>query len=68
MTRTDLIKAALATQDPIKLFSLFEKAIDLAAFCAAQAEFAKVREDKLKEQVKRQTLMIENMTKSLWSK
>lgn len=67
-TKEQLIQAALKTQDPKVLFSLFQQAIELSDFHASQAAFAKGREVKLKQQVERQTLMIANLEKTLWKK
>lgn len=67
-TKEQLVAQALKTQDPAVLFSLFQQAIDLADFYATQTGFAKVREAKLKQQVERQTQMIDNLEKTLFKK
>ncbi len=67
-TIDQLVQQAVKSQSVSELYSLFEQAIDLARFEAAQAEFSKVREAKLRAQVDRQTKLIDNLEKTLWKK
>jgi len=67
-TIDEIRQLALKTQDPAKLFALIEDALDVAKFYESRAEFSRLREAKLVEQVKRQTSMIDNLEKTLWKK
>lgn len=67
-TIDEIQQLALKTQDPAKLFALVEDAIDVAKFYESRAEFSRLREVKLAEQVKRQTGMIDNLEKTIWKK
>jgi hypothetical protein len=70
-TKDDIRKAAMNAfndQDHVKLFHLVQEAIALSDFHAAQENFAKVREQKLNDQVQRQTAMIKNLERTLWGK
>jgi len=66
--RERLLQQALKTQDPAKLFSLFEQALELAQFEAGRGELSRGRELKLKEQIARQAQMIDNLEKTLHKK
>jgi hypothetical protein len=69
MRTSDQIQtAACATQDPIVLWALVQELIDLDRFNKAQVAFAKMREDKLKDQVKNLMASNANLEKTLWSK
>lgn len=65
MNRLELISEALATQDPTRLFGLFEKALALALsdYNEHRAALASELAAKLADQVKRQTEMINNLEK-----
>jgi flagellin-specific chaperone FliS len=69
MKTPDQIREAMVkTINPTELRMLLQEALDVIAFEQAQNAFVTVREKKLIEQVKRQTAMIENLEKTLWSK
>ncbi len=67
-TKQEILSQALATQDPQRLYTLLEQALALADFHAAQAAFSRTREQRLQEQVQRQTAMIDNLERTLWGK
>ena len=67
-TRIEILSAAMKTRDPNEMLQLIEKALDLAEFNGAQLAFSRANEKKLREQVERQTAMIENLEKTLWGK
>jgi len=67
-TRDQLLQRALKTQDHRELYLILEEALSLVSFNEAQLGFSKVREQKLKDQVERQTAMITNLEKTLWKK
>ena len=67
-TRIEILSAAMKTRDPNELLNLIEKALELAEFNGAQLAFSRANEKKLREQVERQTAMIENLEKTLWGK
>lgn len=69
MRTSDQIQtASCATQDPIVLWALVQELIDIDRFNKAQAGFAKMREDKLKDQVKNLMASNANLEKTLWGK
>lgn len=67
-TRIEILSAAMKTRDPNELLNLIEKALDLAEFNGAQLAISRVNEKKLREQVERQIVMIDNLEKTLWGK
>lgn len=67
-TADQIISAALKTQSSAVLFLLVQEAVELAKFAQSKEELSRVREKKLTEQVQRQTALIDNLEKTLWSK
>lgn len=67
-TIDEIRQLALKTQDPAELLSLIHDALDLAEFYESRAEFSRLREVALAEQVIRQTRVIDNLEKTLWKK
>jgi hypothetical protein len=67
-THNQIREAMVKTIDPMELRVLLQEALDVIEFEQAQNAFVTVREKKLMDQVKRQTAMIENLEKTLWSK
>jgi len=67
-TKTQIREAMVKTIDPTELMLLLREAIELVEFEESQNAFVTVRVKKLIEQVERQTAMIENLEKTLWSK
>jgi flagellin-specific chaperone FliS len=67
-THNQIREAMVKTIDPTELRMLLQEALDVIAFEQAQNAFVTVRVKKLIEQVERQTAMIENLEKTLWSK
>ena len=65
-TTIEIMKQALATHDPDKLFRLVEQAIELAKFEEGRRAIAQGKVAKLEEQVKRQREQIEKLEKTLW--
>lgn len=68
LTADQIISEALYTHDAVELFRLVDEALKLAKFEQSKAEFAEIRAKKLAEQVQRQTELITNLEKTLWSK
>lgn len=68
MNRLQILQQALATQDPAKLFSLVEEALALAQDEGISKAFAQSKVKKLEDQVRRQTVMIENLENALYGK
>lgn len=62
----ELRAAAGATRDPATLYSLLEEALELAEFEAGRAEFALLREAKLRDQIQRQAAAVDNLQKTPW--
>ena len=67
-TRIEILSAAMKIRDPNELLNLIEKALDLAELNGAQLAFSRANEKKLREQVERQIVMIDNLEKTLWGK
>lgn len=67
-TPDDILKAALITQDPGKLFLLVEDAIRVARYEAGKREIAEAKLVKLRSQNQRQLEMINNYEKTLFKK
>ena len=68
MNELDILREALKTHDPARLYQLIEKALDLSKFHLAQKALAEKRMRSLQEQNERQAKMIENLEKTLWKK
>lgn len=65
MNSTEIMKKALVTQDPGRLFELLQEAIEEVKFLEAKNAFAEGKIKKLQDQVQRQVQMITNLENAL---